>query len=71
MTNLDKWYQNIYQTARKSIDQEKIDPIEFATALINVSKLLLIEEVGATEAQNLFDFANKSFIVESEKITYH
>ena len=71
MTELDKWYQNIYETARKSIDQEKINPIEFATALINVSKLLLIEEVGATEAQILFDFANKSFIVESDNITYH
>ena len=71
MKDPDKWYRAIYDTAKVAIDANKINPIEFATALINVSKLLLIEEVGATEAQILFDFANKSFIVESEKITYH
>ena len=71
MKDPDKWYREIYDTAKVAIDANKINPIEFATALINVSKLLLIEEVGATQAQNLFDFANKSFIVESEKITYH
>ena len=71
MKDTDKWYREIYDTAKVAIDANKINPIEFATALINVSKLLLIEEVGATEAQILFDFANKSFIVESEKITYH
>jgi hypothetical protein len=71
VTNYDKWYKSLYQTARKNIDQEKIDPIEFATALINVSKLILVEEVGVIEAENLFDFANKSFIIEAEKITYH
>jgi len=36
-----------------------------------VSKLILVEEVGVIEAENLFDFANKSFIIEAEKITYH
>ena len=71
MKDPDKWYREIYDTAKVAIDANKINPIEFATALINVSKLLLIEEVGATEAQILFDFANKIFIVESEKITYH
>ena len=71
MKDPDKWYREIYDTAKVAINANKINPIEFATALINVSKLLLIEEVGATEAQILFDFANKSFIVESEKITYH
>ena len=71
MKDPDKWYREIYNSAKVAIAANKINPIEFATALINVSKLLLIEEVGATEAQILFDFANKSFIVESEKITYH
>ena len=38
---------------------------------MNVSKLILVEEVGVHEAQILFDFANKSFIIEAEQITYH
>ncbi len=71
MKDPDKWYREIYNTAKVAIDANKVNPIEFATALINVSKLLLIEEVGPTEAQILFDFANKSFIVESDNITYH
>ncbi len=71
MKDPDKLYREIYDTAKVAIDTNKVNPIEFATALINVSKLLLIEEVGAQEAQILFDFANKSFIVESDNITYH
>ena len=71
MKDPDKWYREIYDTAKVAIDTNKVNPIEFATALINVSKLLLIEEVGAQEAQILFDFSNKSFIVESDNITYH
>ncbi len=69
--NADLIYREIYEKARASIKQEKLNPIDFATALMNVSKLILVEEVGVHEAQILFDFANKSFIIEAEQITYH
>ena len=69
--NSDLIYKEIYEKARASIKEEKLNPIDFATALINVSKLILVEEVGPKDAQILFDFANKSFIIESEQITYH
>ena len=69
--NLDYWYKEIYNKARASIEHENLNPVEFSTALLNVAKLILVEEVGPKDAQILFDFANKSFIIESEQITYH
>ncbi|HBY84651.1 MAG TPA: hypothetical protein DEO86_02135 [Colwellia sp.] len=61
----------VYNKARDLIEKEKINPIDFSGALLNVAKLILIEEVGAKDAEILFDFANKSFIIETEQITYH
>tara|TARA_R100001244_G_scaffold16787_2_gene18088 strand:+ start:661 stop:927 length:267 start_codon:yes stop_codon:yes gene_type:complete len=62
---------NIYYRAKEIIKTEKLNPIDFSNALLNVAKLILIEEVGPHDAQILFDFANKSFIIESKQITYH
>jgi|TARA_R110000744_G_scaffold9271_1_gene29900 hypothetical protein len=62
---------NIYYRAKEIIKIEKLNPIDFSNALLNVAKLILIEEVGPHDAQILFDFANKSFIIESKQITYH
>ena len=62
---------NIYYRAKEIIKIEKLNPIDFSNALLNVAKLILIEEVGQHDAQILFDFANKSFIIESKQITYH
>jgi|TARA_R100001594_G_scaffold69009_1_gene103396 hypothetical protein len=67
----DRLINEIYAKARDIIEKEKLNPIDFSGALINVAKLILIEEVGARDAQILFDFADKSFIIESEQITYH
>ena len=62
---------NIYYQAREIIKIQKLNPIDFSGVLINVAKLILVEEVGSKEAEILFDFANKSFIIESKQITYH
>ena len=62
---------NIYYRAKEIIKLEKLNPVDFSHALLNVAKLILIEEVGLHDAQILFDFANKSFIIESKQITYH
>ena len=62
---------NIYYRAKEIIKIEKLNPIDFSNALLNVAKLILIEEVGPHDAEILFDFANKSFIIESKQITYH
>ena len=64
----DRLINEIYAKARDIIEKEKLNPIDFSGALINVAKLILIEEVGARDAQILFDFADKSFIIESEQI---
>ena len=62
---------NIYYQAREIIKNQKLNPVDFSEALLSVAKLILIEEVGPQDAQILFDFANKSFIIESKQITYH
>jgi|TARA_R110000803_G_C11986795_1_gene321418 hypothetical protein len=67
----DKLINEVYNKARDLIEKEKINPIDFSGALLNVAKLILIEEVGTKDAEILFDFANKSFIIETEQITYH
>ena len=67
----DKLINEVYTKAREIIETEKLNPIDFSGALINVAKLILIEEVGIKDAQMLFDFADKSFIIKHEQITYH
>ena len=67
----DKLINDIYIKARKLIELEKLNPIDFSGALLSVAKLILVEEVGIKDAEILFDFANKSFIIESKQITYH
>jgi len=67
----DKLISEVYTKAREIIETEKLNPIDFSGALINVAKLILVETVGAKEAEILFDFADKSFIIESKQITYH
>ena len=62
---------NIYIQAREIIKVQKLNPIDFSGILVNVAKLILVEEVGSKDAEILFDFANKSFIIESKQITYH
>jgi len=62
---------NIYYQAREIIKNQKLNPVHFSEALLSVAKLILIEEVGPHDAQILFDFANKSFIIEPKQITYH
>ena len=62
---------NIYIQAREIIKIQKLNPIDFSGVLLNVAKLILVEEVGSKDAEILFDFANKSFIIESKQITYH
>jgi hypothetical protein len=69
--NPDKLINEVYTKAREIIETEKLNPIDFSGALINVAKLILIEEVGIKDAQMLFDFADKSFIIKHEQITYH
>ena len=69
--NPDRLLSDIYSKAREVIEKEKLNPIDFSGALINVAKLILIEEVGIKDAQMLFDFADKSFIIKPEQITYH
>ena len=69
--NPDRLINDIYSKAREVIEKEKLNPIDFSGALINVAKLILIEEVGVKDAQMLFDFADKSFIIKHEQITYH
>jgi|TARA_R100000963_G_scaffold31087_1_gene22418 hypothetical protein len=67
----DKLINEVYTKAREIIETEKLNPIDFSGALINVAKLILVETVGAKDAEILFDFADKSFIIESKQITYH
>ena len=67
----DKLINDIYIKARKLIELEKLNPIDFSGALLSVAKLILVEEVGIKDAEILFDFANKSFIIEAKQITYH
>jgi|TARA_R110001592_G_scaffold21106_2_gene85552 hypothetical protein len=62
---------NIYIQAREIIKLQNLHPIDFSGVLLNVAKLILVEEVGSKDAEILFDFANKSFIIESKQITYH
>ena len=69
--NPDRLLSDIYSKARELIEKEDLNPIDFSGALINVAKLILIEEVGVKDAQMLFDFADKSFIIKPEQITYH
>ncbi len=69
--NPDKLINEVYTKAREIIETEKLNPIDFSGALINVAKLILVETVGSKEAEILFDFADKSFIIESKQITYH
>tara|TARA_R110000744_G_scaffold74079_2_gene148173 strand:- start:646 stop:864 length:219 start_codon:yes stop_codon:yes gene_type:complete len=69
--NPDKLINEVYTKAREIIETEKLNPIDFSGALINVAKLILVETVGAKDAEILFDFADKSFIIESKQITYH
>jgi len=69
--NPDRLINDIYSKAREVIEKEKLNPIDFSGALINVAKLILVETVGAKDAEILFDFADKSFIIESKQITYH
>ena len=69
--NPDKLINEVYTKAREIIETEKLNPIDFSGALINVAKLILVETVGARDAEILFDFADKSFIIESKQITYH
>ena len=67
----DKLINEVYTKAREIIETEKLNPIDFSSALINVAKLILVETVGARDAEILFDFADKSFIIDSKQITYH
>jgi hypothetical protein len=67
----DKLINEVYTKAREIIETEKLNPIDFSGALINVAKLILVETVGARDAEILFDFADKSFIIDSKQITYH
>jgi hypothetical protein len=67
----DKLINEVYTKAREIIETEKLNPIDFSGALINVAKLILVETVGAKDAEILFDFADKSFIIDSKQITYH
>ena len=67
----DKLINEVYTKAREIIETEKLNPIDFSGALINVAKLILVETVGAKDAEILFDFADKSFIIKSKQITYH
>ena len=67
----DKLINEVYIKAREIIETEKLNPIDFSSALINVAKLILVETVGTKDAEILFDFADKSFIIESKQITYH
>ena len=67
----DKLINEVYIKAREIIETEKLNPIDFSGALINVAKLILVETVGAKDAEILFDFADKSFIIDSKQITYH
>ena len=69
--NPDKLINEVYTKAREIIETEKLNPIDFSSALINVAKLILVETVGAKDAEILFDFADKSFIIDSKQITYH
>ena len=69
--NPDKLINEVYTKAREIIETEKLNPIDFSGALINVAMLILVETVGAKDAEILFDFADKSFIIESKQITYH
>ena len=69
--NPDKLINEVYTKAREIIETEKLNPIDFSCALINVAKLILVETVGAKDAEILFDFADKSFIIDSKQITYH
>jgi hypothetical protein len=69
--NPDKLINEVYTKAREIIETEKLNPIDFSGALISVAKLILVETVGAKDAEILFDFADKSFIIESKQITYH
>jgi len=62
---------DIYRSVRDRIDTEKLDAVEFATSLINVSKILLHEEMPADQAEILFDLINKSFLIEKNNVTYH
>tara|TARA_R100000656_G_scaffold113482_1_gene85788 strand:+ start:252 stop:461 length:210 start_codon:yes stop_codon:yes gene_type:complete len=67
----DKLINEVYTKAREIIETEKLNPIDFSGALISVAKLILVETVGAKDAEILFDFADKSFIIDSKQITYH
>ena len=67
----DKLINEVYIKAREIIETEKLNPIDFSGALISVAKLILVETVGAKDAEILFDFADKSFIIDSKQITYH
>ena len=69
--NPDKLINEVYTKAREIIETEKLNPIDFSGALISVAKLILVETVGAKDAEILFDFADKSFIIDSKQITYH
>jgi len=69
--NPDKLINEVYIKAREIIETEKLNPIDFSSALINVAKLILVETVGTKDAEILFDFADKSFIIDSKQITYH
>jgi hypothetical protein len=69
--NPDKLINEVYIKAREIIEAEKLNPIDFSSALINVAKLILVETVGTKDAEILFDFADKSFIIDSKQITYH
>jgi len=69
--NPDKLINEVYTKAREIIETEKLNPIDFSGALISVAKLILVETVGAKDAEILFDFADKSFIIKSKQITYH
>ena len=63
--NPDRLLSDIYSKARELIEKEDLNPIDFSGILVNVAKLILVEEVGSKDAEILFDFANKSFIIES------
>ena len=67
----DNLINEVYIKAREIIETEKLNPIDFSSALINVAKLILVETVGTKDAEILFDFADKSFIIDSKQITYH
>ena len=62
---------DMYKSIRDRVDTEKLDPVEFSTALINVSKVLLHEEMGAEQGELFFDMVNKSFLIEKNNVTYH